>query len=243
MEVEMLKGNAKRLFSAERKMLERKGGLPSEDTQAAASQNPSADLSELMGAINELKDLMRPSSRNDEQQSDVPELPVLREQLQDLRDHIYETKKEIASIHHPGEEDDRLTTAAMELDAIVAETESATHKILNATEEIGENLDKLKERIDDVGAHSLIDEATNKTIEIMEACNFQDLSGQRTTKVIKTINYLEERILSMIGIWGEDGFDGIEVEKETLEGDAALLHGPQHEEHAIDQADIDALFD
>jgi chemotaxis protein CheZ len=101
----------------------------------------------------------------------------------------------------------------------------------------------MKERSDDVAVQNMADEANAKTIDILEACNFQDISGQRTTKVIKTINYLEERILSMIGIWGEDGFEGIEVEKHALEGDAALLHGPQHEEVAINQADIDALFD
>ena len=243
MGIKMLNGSSRRLFSAERRMLEKRGDVIPDQTPFTPSQNPSADLAELMGAINELKDLVKPALPTQETPADLPEISVLRNQLQDLRDHIYDTKKEIASIHHPDEKDDRLTTAAMELDAIVAETELATHRILNATVEIGDILEKLKERSDDVGAHAFIDEANNKTIEIMEACNFQDLSGQRTTKVIKTINYLEERILSMIGIWGEDGFDGIEIEGESLEGDAALLHGPQHEEHAIDQADIDALFD
>lgn len=240
----MSKANGKRLFSAERMMLEKRGILPSDGPLSVTGSISAADMSELLGAINDLKDLIKPAiPKQDDVDSDFPEMSVLRDQLQDLRDHIHDTKKEIASIHHPDEKDDRLTTAAMELDAIVVETEKATHRILNATEEICDILDKLKERSDDVGAHALMDEATNKSIDIMEACNFQDLSGQRTTKVIKTINYLEERILSMIGIWGEDGFEGIEIETENLEGDAALLHGPQHEDHAIDQADIDALFD
>ncbi len=239
----MLKGKAKHMFSAERQMLELKGNLHSREKHPDSNQNNSAEMAELLGAINELKELVKPASVAPETPGDLPEISVLNEQLRDLRDHINQTKKEIASIRQPGEDDDRLTTAAMELDAIVSTTEKATHNILNSTEEICDILDKLKERSDDVGAQTLIDEATNKTIEIMEECNFQDLSGQRTTKVIRTINYLEERILSMIGIWGEEGFEGIEVEKENLEGDAALLHGPQHEDHAIDQADIDALFD
>ncbi len=239
----MSKGNVKRLYSAERRMLQKRGGVLSEDRPDTGGQLPAVDLAELMTAINELKDLVRPSPKESEPESDFPEISLLRDQLQDLRDHIYETKKEIASIRQPGEEDDRLTTAAMELDAIVAETEQATHRILNATEEICDVIEKLKERSDDIGAHALMEEAMGKTIDIMEACNFQDLSGQRTTKVIKTINYLEERILSMIDIWGAEGFEGIEIEDDALEGDAALLHGPQHEDDAIDQADIDALFD
>jgi chemotaxis regulatin CheY-phosphate phosphatase CheZ len=68
----------------------------------------------------------------------------------------------------------------------------------------------------------------------MESYNFQDLSGLRTTRVIKIINYLEERILTMIGIWGAEGFKGIEVEEEVVEGDAALLNGPQDKGQGID---------
>jgi len=203
----------------------------------------SADLSQLLAEIRELKGLLKGAPAKAEPTGELPEISVLREHLVDLRNHIDETKREIASIRQPGEEDDRLTSAAHELDAIVAVTEQATNQILNSSEEISELLDKMKERSDDVGIHTMVDEAMGKAINIMEACNFQDLSGQRTTKVIKTIQYLEERILSMIGIWGEDGFKDIEVDREALEGDDALLNGPQHDDHAIDQADIDALFD
>ena len=106
---------------------------------------------------------------------------------------------------------------------------------------------------DDIGAYNdvagyekiwqIMGEINAKTIAILEACNFQDISGQRTNKVVKTINYLEERILTMIEIWGAEGFKDIDVERETLEGDAALLQGPQMEEAAISQDDVDALFD
>lgn len=174
---------------------------------------------------------------------DLPGVSILHGQLEDFRNHILETKKEIGSIGTLGDDEDRLTTAASELVSIVAETEQATHRILNATKEIGESLEKIKERVDDVEAHAMVDEAMGKAIEIMKSYNFQDLSGQRTTRVIKIINYLEERILTMIGIWGAEGFKGIEVEEEVVEGDAALLNGPQDEGQGIDQADIDALFD
>lgn len=241
-----MKSPVKVLFSAERKMMELRGEIVPDDLSTGDATVSSADLSLLLGEIRELKGLIKgePTQHaKPEAAGELPEMSVLREHLIDLRNHIDETKKEIASIRQPGEEDDRLTSAAMELDAIVAVTERATNEILNATEEIGELLDQMKERSNDVGAHTMIDEAMGKTINIMEACNFQDLSGQRTTKVIRTIQYLEERILSMIDIWGEDGFKDIKVDKAALEGDAALLNGPQHEEHAIDQSDIDALFD
>jgi chemotaxis protein CheZ len=238
-----LSGPVKHLFSAERKMMELRGEVVPETVPTVTATASSTDLSQLLAEIRELKGLMSGGPAKPVSESELPEISVLREHLVDLRNHIDDTKKEIASIRQPGQEDDRLTSAAMELDAIVAVTEQATNQILNSSEEIGDLLDKLKERSDDLGAHAMIDEAMGKTINIMEACNFQDLSGQRTTKVVKTIQYLEERILSMIDIWGEDGFKGIEVDKQALEGDAALLNGPQHEDAAIDQSDIDALFD
>jgi chemotaxis protein CheZ len=197
----------------------------------------------LLSAINKLKGLILGTSPDVEATDDLPEMSILRGQLEDFRNHILETKKEIGSIGTPGDDEDRLTTAASELVSIVAETEQATHHILNTTKEIGESLDVIKERVDDVEAHAMVDEAMGKAIEIMESYNFQDLSGLRTTRVIKIINYLEERILTMIGIWGAEGFKGIEVEEEVVEGDAALLNGPQDEGQGIDQADIDALFD
>ena len=45
-------------------------------------------------------------------------------------------------------------------------------------------------------------------MEIFTACSFQDLTGQRTTKVINVLRYIEQRIGSMIAIWGEDKTPG-----------------------------------
>jgi hypothetical protein len=38
--------------------------------------------------------------------------------------------------------------------------------------------------------------------EIYTACSFQDLTGQRTRKIIHVLRYLEARIQAMTGIWG-----------------------------------------
>jgi len=237
----MAKGKVRKLYSAERRMLEMRGeSVPEDGPASAAGPGIAVDQSLVLNAIRDLRKLVE-NKVTPQLPDNLPEVTTLNAQLRDLRDHIEDTKKEIASIRHPDEKNDRLTSAAMELGAIVAATEQATHRILNATEEIDELVDKLKERISDVGAITMLDDVGGKTIDILEACNFQDISGQRTSKVVKTINFLEERILTMIDIWGADEF--AEVEREELEGDAALLQGPQHEGHGIDQSDIDALFD
>ena len=241
----MTKAKGNKLYSAERRLIEMRGDVVPEDGDAVIQSGGAGiavDQSQVLTAIRELRRLVE-NKVTPQLPDNLPEVNTLNEQLRDLRDHIEDTKKEIASIRHPDEKDDRLTSAAMELGAIVEATEQATHRILNATEEIDELVDKLKERINDVGAIAMLDDMSNKTIDILEACNFQDISGQRTNKVVKTINFLEERILTMIGIWGADEFAEVEINRNELEGDAALLQGPQHEGQGIDQNDIDALFD
>ena len=233
-----------KLYSAERRLIEMRGEAVPENAAPAVAGGAtvSVDQTQVLQAIRDLRKLVEVKV-TPQLPDNLPEVNTLNDQLRELHNHIEDTKKEIASIRHPDEKDDRLTSAAMELGAIVEATEQATHRILNATEEIDELIDKLKERSSDVGAIEMLDQVSGKTIDILEACNFQDISGQRTNKVVKTINFLEERILSMIGIWGADEFTNVEIDREELEGDDALLQGPQHEGQGIDQNDIDALFD
>ena len=86
----------------------------------------------------------------------------------------------------------------------------------------------------------------DQVVEIFESCNFQDLTGQRITKVVGTMRFIEDRIIRMMDIWGGiESFQGVEVVDELhREGDAALLNGPALEGQAdvASQDDIDALF-
>lgn len=172
-----------------------------------------------------------------------PEMSVLRGQLHDLKSSIDKTKAEIAAIHKPGQTEDKFITAAMELSAIVEATEEATNNILGAAEDIDELTQSIRERIDDVKSHEHLQTMSNLVIRIYENCNFQDITGQRTGKVVKTINYLEERILTMISIWGEEDFEGIELSADARSEDEKLLEGPQLDGAGISQDDIDSLFD
>ena len=234
----MANGN-KKLFAAERALLERQGQLP--DSKVA--QESSADTDAILEAIKDLKDTIVKNT-DPRLREDLPELQTLREQLIELKSCIDDTKKEIAAVRHPEATDDRLTSAAMELDAIVKSTEDATHNILSATEDIQDKLLSIRDRVGDVTAINVLDEIGNLTIKIFENCNFQDITGQRTNKVVKTIYFLEDRIMKMIDIWGgAEEFKELAHEQEEMDEDAKLLEGPQHEGEGVSQADIDALFD
>lgn len=158
---------------------------------------------------------------------------------------IGRAKIEIASIKHPSENDDRMQLAASELDAIVVATEASTEDVLGASERIEicvRRITGLHPDDDELGA--LGDQIANEITKIFEACNFQDITGQRTNKVIKTIRFIEEKILALINIWGVDAFLDLPVHNHPVaDGDDGLMNGPQRENEGITQNEINALFD
>ncbi len=232
-------------YTLERALMEKKG--------FGGSRNDARSIpgtEEILRAIKELRAELLGQTEGEgstEAEEDVSntQIYMLRGQLHELKECIDKTKREIVAVRKPGESEDgdKLTSAAMELDAIVKTTEEATNSILNATEDIDERVQAIKDRVGDHKSHLLLDEISGLTINIFEACNFQDISGQRTTKVVKTLNFLEDRIHAMINIWGDDDFAHIKAVEEELDDDAALLQGPQLEDQGVSQDDIDKLFD
>jgi chemotaxis protein CheZ len=157
---------------------------------------------------------------------------------------IGQAKSEIAQIKHPVADTNRIEDARSELDAIVQDTANATEEILAQAEAQMDLLTRLAGAIaGDSEAEALCAQVETASIKIMEACNFQDLTGQRTSKVISTLRHIEERIVAMIGIWGIEAFEELPIPEDEIEGDEALLNGPARAGEGISQADIDALFD
>ncbi|SDA13620.1 hypothetical protein SAMN02799622_01022 [Methylobacterium sp. UNC378MF] len=125
----------------------------------------------------------------------------LRGNLLDMADAISRTKGEIAALNAPNSDETRLTQASLALDAIVRETEQATSDILGAAEAIQEAAWTLRERGADAQA---CDDLDRHATAIYTACSFQDLTAQRTARIVYTLRYLEDRVSAMIAIWGED---------------------------------------
>lgn len=130
------------------------------------------------------------------------DLERMRADLIDMADAIVRTKTEIAAIRPEGSDPSHIVRATDELDAIVAVTERATSDILNSAEQIQEIAWTLRERGTDPNACDRIDALTTETYT---ACSFQDITGQRTRKVIDALQFLERRLEAMIAIWREPG--------------------------------------
>ena len=177
--------------------------------------------------------------------TEFEEAKKLRVEIDSIYQAIDRTKREIATIHEGSLSGDRMTTVTGELDAVVSGTEEATEAILSPAEDIDANATDLAASLK--GAqHDMANDIRERAIQLFEACNFQDLTGQRITKVVNTLKFIEHRVEKMMDIWGGiEAFQEIESDLPLAEGDDALLHGPGHSDDPdrIAQDDIDSLFD
>jgi chemotaxis regulatin CheY-phosphate phosphatase CheZ len=168
-------------------------------------------------------------------------LDVLRRELIEMAASIRKAKVEISAMKplESGASSKRINLATEELDAIVHATERATSDILNSAERILELADKVRKHDLADAAGELESEATN----ILVSCGFQDITGQRISKVVATLRYLEERVDAMIRIWGLEGVKSEELPPAALDlrSDAHLLNGPALRD-GIDQSAVDSLF-
>ena len=174
------------------------------------------------------------SSIMDTLQGDVStlDLAVYRE-LDGLAEYINSAKAEIAAVRAEDIRNKHLPEATDELDAIVRHTEEATEIILDAAETIDAEARKMENQA-----------ISDQVVLIFEACGFQDLTGQRISKIVSTLQHIEERISKITEIFGKHFSSIAPAEEKTDEKskDEKLLHGPQLPTNANDQADIDALL-
>ena len=82
---------------------------------------------------------------------------------------------------------DRIARAGRELQAIVAGTEQATQTILQAAEEIDRSRRHAGRALKSEHDQGLAHDIQDRVVQIFEACNFQDLTGQRVAKVVATL--------------------------------------------------------
>ena len=241
-------------------------GRPAAAAGAVTGSDPFAEqrhrelLTELK-AVRELVGKKSAQSRDDDTESNEPdeelgaeinhlkaemhEAQKLKVELDAMYHAISQTKREIASLHSSSFNGQEMSRVTDELDEVVMGTEKATEQILAAVEVIDEDANNLVARLDGPD-HDMAADIQEKVIGIYEACNFQDITGQRITKVVNALRFVEERVENMMEIWGGiDSFHEVEVEDgKDPNCDSRLLNGPAQssDEDVASQDDIDALF-
>ncbi len=167
---------------------------------------------------------------------------VLRQELIEMAASIERARREIAALQPADADNNRIITATNELDAIVISTERASFEILNAAEHLMELSGQFREG---GAAGDLCNSLEADVTAIFTACSFQDLTGQRTSKVVNALRYIEQRIIAVISIWGatDDSSAPIADEWADKREDAHLLSGPQREGKGVSQHDVDRMFE
>ena len=239
-------GQDKRMFSAER--------------YKHAQQDKDATLSDVMDAIrsleatigNKVSGPMENHGENGgaagEEGAKTPVEAIMAE-IHAMNDHITLTKQEIAALKPADEANTTISTATEELSEVVKTTEEAANAILENAEQIDAIVAELRKKIpegdpDDLGPD--FDKMEFISMNLLTACSFQDITGQRINKVVNSLNYIEERLQKMIEIWnikhGTADLQGMTFAKDDGREGKDLLHGPQAEK-GLGQDDIDAMFD
>lgn len=158
----------------------------------------------------------------------------LLDELTRLAHFIEAAKRDIAALHPDEIRQKHLPSAADELDAIVTATAEATGTILDSAE-----------RLQSLGAGGPVasDLVVEQVTRIFEACTFQDITGQRITKVVKTLKEIELKVAELVRAFGDAPAGPRPATPATAGEDASLLNGPQLPRKAPSQSDIDALFE
>ncbi len=156
---------------------------------------------------------------------------------------LHETQVQIALIRSDAHAGVGLEAAAAETAAIVETTEKSANVILDSVEHIERVMAEIRVTSKDAWVHERLDEIQESASRIVAATGFQDLTGQRASKVRQTLEFVDRRVARITEIWGEAAFEGIAPPPEDQDPDRALLNGPQAEGEGLSQDDIDALFD
>ncbi len=158
---------------------------------------------------------------------------TLQHELRGILLKIETLRSEISKVHADDISSNRIPEMGRELSCVVKATEEATNTIMSAAEKVlaGENKPEAEFK-------ALV---ADEMITIFEACSFQDITGQRVTKVVETVEVIEERINILCEMM--DGHTRsvkpVLTEREQAKKDQ-LLSGPTA--GGADQATIDAMF-
>jgi chemotaxis protein CheZ len=129
-----------------------------------------------------------------------------------------------------------MTRVGHELEEVVTGTELATQKVLSAAEEIDQVAKNLSAALIGKYEQGLAQDIQDLVVKIFEACNFQDLAGQRVTKVLSVLNFVEDHVSRVLA----------EIKNPSMarRNGTQYLHGPRLETDSghVSQAEIDAMF-
>lgn len=159
-------------------------------------------------------------------------------ELKAIADYISFLRSEIGELQANDLRSKRIPAAGEELNAVVNATEAAGNAIMASAEAVmGSQADNLQDY------KAFVEE---QMLAIFEACSFQDLTGQRITKVVNTLEQIETRVARFAVATNandKSGFANDEEAERAERSEALLLHGPSLAGEGIVQNEVDAILE
>ncbi|MGN6208059.1 protein phosphatase CheZ [Asticcacaulis sp.] len=150
--------------------------------------------------------------------------------FQAIADSIAQARAEISDLNPHG----AFSDAGAELAAITQDTESATNTIMTAAETV---------MALDAADPQLAGRITDEVMKMFEACAFQDITGQRISKIVRLLNQIEARVADLAAVVGiGEEVAAAELTAAEIRAQNLLLNGPALDGPETNQVDIDALF-
>ncbi|MBX3515554.1 MAG: protein phosphatase CheZ [Rhodospirillales bacterium] len=239
-----------REFTAEIRRLQRGSSSHGADAGQEPCSCRTAGSGQILAAIADLKQMLSGvvvapgAASGSSAPADGNESAAMRDEVAALRRTIQRTKDELAALRAKRALPVAVSVTTNELDAVVEATETATNCILASAEEIDGAVRTLRAFCARDEEVSVLEEIAERVVRIFEACNFQDITGQRITKVVNTVKSVEASIDRMIDyLGGPAAFAEFAAPAEDPEDDTHLLNGPPLDiDSKISQDDIDKLF-
>ncbi len=181
---------------------------------------------QVMSVIHSVMDKATPA-QSQALQNIHSELASLAKTIDKLHEDILATRShDVGGKHIP--------TATDELDAVIGATETASATIMDSCEAIQSFVDGADETVKN--------NVVGETMKIFEACSFQDITGQRISKVVSTLREIEGTVDKLLGLFGPTDASPLPEAEDTRTEDEKLLNGPQLEGQGVSQDDIDKLL-
>jgi len=180
--------------------------------------------------------------------SDTSAVQDLKRELAVIRDAVARNKRDLGALIGDGKAR-KMARAAGELGAAVEGMEKATNKILKSAEVVDESAKTLTATLKDDFKRGLAQDIQDHVVHIYEACNFQDLAGQRIGNVIDMLNSVEQQVAAMLERCNDIGGKVLPAAKRVSKpvskpAERALLNGPKLDGDSghASQRDIDKIF-
>lgn len=202
--------------------------IPDQAEQLDARADDAIPLREVIAMAEKVTSALKPLVRSLDKS--------MYRELKEMLDCIEELRGDLSKVDPDDIFSRRIPEMGRELGAIVSATEVATNSIMTIAEQV-------------VDADKSDPQAYAKFVEqhmmaIFEACGFQDLTGQRVTRVIQTVEVIEERIGVLCRMIENNQItpNAAKVSETEKRNRARLVKGPANEGEGINQDAVDAMF-